>query len=316
MEDRKAYMKPVIHRMTRRAVWHDYRSPCKYMITISKEEGAPWFGRVRNIASPQDAYIELTDVGRVVAEEILATTTHHPEILILRQAVMPDHFHALIYVTARLRKELGDIVQALKGATTSRIRKALGSPTLVVFKKGFNDRIIKKQEQLETVDKYIRDNPRRLAVRRAFPEYFRRVNELTVCGVRVQAYGNFQLLENPFKEQVVVHRADTPEERERNRERWLYTAANRGVLVSPFISPAEKGIRAEAEALGGRFILITAEPFGERYKPAAHNFALCEAGNLLIISAPAKDLTRQQCLAMNRLAGQIARAVHPFGNNR
>ena len=51
------------------------------------------------------------------------------------------------------------------------------------------------------------------------------------------------LLDNPFKEQVVVHRADSPEVRESNRRRWLYTAANGGVLVSPFISPDERGIR-------------------------------------------------------------------------
>ena len=90
---------------------------------------------------------------------------------------------------------------------------------------------------------YIRLNPYRLAVRRAYPEYFSRVNSLVVGGRELQAYGNMLLLDNPFKEQVVVHRADSPEVRESNRRRWLYTAANGGVLVSPFISPDERGIR-------------------------------------------------------------------------
>lgn len=83
------------------------------------------------------------------------------------------------------------------------------------------------------------------------------MDALSIAGNTYRVYGNIQLLEHPFKEQVVVHRADSPEVRKQNRDLWLYTAANGGVLVSPFISPAEKGIRAAAEAAGGRIILIS-----------------------------------------------------------
>ena len=84
-------------------------------------------------------------------------------------------------------------------------------------------------------------------MRRERPEYFRRINELKIGEKTYQAYGNFQLLDCPFKEQVVVHRADSAEERERKLQEWLYTASNGGVLVSPFISKAEREVRNEAE---------------------------------------------------------------------
>lgn len=94
----------------------------------------------------------------------------------------------------------------------------------------------------------------------------------------------------------------------RNRRRWLHAGANGGVLVSPFISTSEKAVRAEAEAAGARFILITAEPFGERYKPAGHDFDLCAAGRMLIISINQPgDLSRATCLAMNELAGAVTK---------
>ena len=55
------------------------------------------------------------------------------------------------------------------------------------------------------------------------------------------------------------------------------------------------------------FILITNEPMGERYKPSGHDFDLCEAGRLLIISANLPGtLSRQTCLAMNALAENIS----------
>lgn len=145
-----------------------------------------------------------------------------------------------------------------------------------MFDEGFNDQILHSGRSLDVLFRYLRDNPRRLAVRQACPERFRRVNGMEVCGRNVQAYGNLFLLHHPFKEQVVIHRADSAEKRMRNRERWLYTASNGGVLVSPFISSDEKAVRAEAEAAGARIIIVTNEPMGPRWKPAAHDFALCE----------------------------------------
>lgn len=88
---------------------------------------------------------------------------------------------------------------------------------------------------------------------------------------------------------------------------WLYTAANGGVLISPFISPAEKAVRLEAEEVGGRFILIVNESIDARYKPSGHDFELCEAGRMLIVSANLPgDLSRQTCLSMNTLAENLA----------
>lgn len=179
-----------------------------------------------------------------------------------------------------------------------------------MFAKGFNDQILKKSRSLDTLYRYIRENPRRLAVRRTFPEYFRRTNSLRIGEEVYQAYGNFQLLENPFREQVVVHRSDSENTRRSRLEQWLYTAANGGVLVSPFISPDEKVVRHRAETIGGRFILIVPDWLGERYKPVGHDFDLCESGRMLILSArlysgSGDSLSRQNCLTMNALAATI-----------
>ncbi len=192
---------------------------------------------------------------------------------------MPDHIHILLFVEKRTEESLGRIIARFKVP----VDKAVGFSG--VFTKGFNDQILKPSRSLDVLFRYSRENPRRLAVRREHPEYFRRVNDLKIGARTYQAYGNFQLLDCPFKEQVVVHRADTEEIRRLNRERWLYTAANGGVLVSPFVSAAEKAILVKAEGMCGRFILITNEPMGERYKPSGRDFELCETGRMLIISA-------------------------------
>lgn len=301
-----AYWKETIHNQHRRAVWHNYYDRAVYMVTIGKHKGCPDFGSLK-YTDPKDAFISLSPYGTIVQNQIDTTPLHNPQLKILEQVIMPDHVHILIQVMEPISKHFGDIIQAIKSASTSGIRKLIGNRDMTVFEEGFHDRIVKNRAQLDTLYRYLRENPRRLAVRRAFPEYFRRVNRVRLAGGVYCAYGNFQLLDCPFKEQVVVHRADSEEVRATKREQWLYTASNNGVLVSPFISPAEKAIRVEADEAGGRFILITDRQMGERYKPSGRDFELCEAGRMLIVSAPSEgeNLSRAHCLRMNRLASAI-----------
>lgn len=289
-----------------RAFWHDYRAKCIYFITMKKAVGAPTFGKIAgNPGLPSGtarcAFISLSPLGRIVKNAIYNISRIEPRIRLFQYAVMPDHVHFLLSVEQTLDESLGLVIARLKVS----INNAAGQNG--VFQEGYNDQILRRDRNLHDIFNYIRDNPRRLAVRRAYPDFFRRKNALRIGDNTYQAYGNFQLLEHPFMEQVVVHRADSPETRKQNRDLWLYTAANGGVLVSPFISQAEKEIRAAVEEAGGRFILITNEPMGERYKPSGRDFELCEAGRLLIISAGiGGDLSRSACLAMNNMAKILA----------
>ncbi|MDE6378319.1 MAG: hypothetical protein K2K72_06205, partial [Duncaniella sp.] len=221
-------------------------------------------------------------------------------------ALMPDHLHLLLSVETRLDDILGRKLASFKVLVNQR------SGIEQVFEKGFNDQILTTNRDLNVLFTYLRENPHRLAVRRANPDFFTRVNRLSIGDKTYAAYGNLHLLANPFQEQVVIHRADSPEKKERDRLIRIHCAANGGVLVSPFISKGEKDTRTEAESLGGNTILITHEAFGERFKPSAHDFDLCCQGRLLIVSLdlPAGTyLSRELCLAMNSLAQTISSII-------
>lgn len=306
------YFKEIIHNNKRRAPWNDYHARQIYMVTVTKAPESPAFGRLMNVENPTDAYVELSSAGEVIRRELDVTPEITPEVRLIDYVIMPDHFHAIVFVTVRMEKTLGDVIRGIKSAATGKIRKGVHEPDLTVFEDSFHDRIITRSGQLDAVKLYVFQNPYRLAVRQMCPEYFRRVNGLTIDGKEVSAYGNMQLLDNPFKENVVVHRAETQEQREKNRMKWLYVAANGGVLVSPFISPAERKIREEAETLDGSIILLTSKPFGDRDKPMGRDFALCEKGRLLIIALPVEEkaLSRNTCLMLNSLAEVIARGEH------
>lgn len=294
-----------------RAPWHDYTQRCIYMVTLNKFPGVKDFGTLEGdfqiaVGQKGGSFVSESENGRAIKEVLRRFYIIEPNIRILQYSIMPDHVHILLFVEYPTQEELGRIVARFK----VEVNNKAGIERM--FAKGFNDQILKKSRSLDTLYRYIRENPRRLAVRRAFPEYFRRTNSLRIGKEVYQAYGNFQLLENPFREQVVVHRADSEERRRNNLEQWLYTASNGGVLVSPFISPAEKAVRDRADAIDGRFILIVPDRMDDRYKPVGHDFDLCESGRMLILSAGLNvgmgdSLTRRNCLAMNSLAAAICR---------
>lgn len=291
--------------MTCRARWHDYRSRCIYMLTLSKRQGVRNFGHIVGDSSLKAGTegacrIELSQTGKIVKNRIYNISTLEPAIRLLQYAVMPDHVHILLEVQRPMTEPLGLVIARMKAEIN-------GLSGETVFEEGFNDQILHPNRSLPVLFDYLRDNPRRLAVRRDKPEFFRRVNGLELGDCLCTAYGNLFLLRNPFKEQVIVHRADSPDELARKRELWLYTASNGGVLVSPFISPAEKTVRTEAESVGARTILITHDSMTERYKPSDRDFSLCESGRLLIVSTDeGGELSRRTCLRMNALATIIS----------
>ena len=213
-----------------RAPWHDYRAKCIYHITLLKSPETEPFGRLGgNCEIPPgnhgSSYLIASPTGRHIKEALRKLPEIHPSLRLFQYALMPDHLHMLLSVESTLDEILGRKLAIFK----VMVNRLAGAEH--VFLKGFNDQIIGPNRKLDDIFRYLRENPYRLAVRRAHPESFRRITTMEIGGLPYSAYGNLQLLDNPFKEQVVVHRADDRDTRARNRERWLHCAANGGVLI-------------------------------------------------------------------------------------
>ncbi len=290
----------------KRAYWHDYRTACRYLITLSKNPTIPPLSRIDGdwrlpVSTHGSSYTCWSPIGRIIADKLYNIREIHTALRVEQYVVMPDHIHFLLWVQTKLPEPLGRYIARFKNI----INKEAASVS--IFQEGFNDQIITNKRDLNSIYNYVRSNPYRLAVRLACPDFFTRRNRLLIGATPCQLYGNLNLLYNPFKEQVIVHRADNEDVYSSNRDRWLYTAGNGGVLVSPFISKREKDIRKEAELVGGRFILIANRPFGEREKPMGKDFALCAEGRMLIIAPQtAWDFSRSACLQMNELAALLS----------
>ena len=220
---------------------------------------------------------------------------------------MPDHIHLILFVTDRISMSLRNHIARFKASC----RLPEHSAYIPLFEKGFHDRILSRAGQLQAMRKYVADNPRRFIIKCSNPDLFRRYNRIQIEGRVFDAYGNIFLLRDFDKMAVAVHRADTDEKRAHDRDTWLRCADNGGVLISPFISKAEKDIREAAISLGGRIIHIRNEGFEKRFKPSGRDFDLCASGRLLLIAPWPEKLnrsivTRKEALEMNALASDLA----------
>ena len=192
-------------------------------------------------------------------------------------------------------------------------RGPLQAPTQAyrpLFAKGYNDLILRSYEELGTWLNYLHDNPRRLLMKRARPEWLRPFFGLQIGQHSFSGIGNRALLTAAKRKAVRVSRRLSDEEIAREVERYMEEARQGAVLVSPAISPGEKRVMRAAFDAGLPTIVIMENGFTPLSKPHGEQFYACGQGTLLMLSPwehhnDKRKLTAAQCTQMNLMALEL-----------
>ena len=159
---------------------------------------------------------------------------------------------------------------------------------------------------------YLADNPFRLAMKRARPEFLRVRLDVNICGSSCSAVGNMSLLSAPRKLRVRISRSIDPALLEREKESLLAAAREGAVLVSPAISPGEKAIMRAAFDEGLPLVTLLDNGLDPISKPSGERFRACAEGRLLLLSPfPHRNnhitISRTTCEMLNALAWDICK---------
>lgn len=261
------------------------------------------------------------------------------EIKLISYQLMPDHFHGILFVEEDMDIALGHVIHGFMVGCTKAYHKmielentpitqqipastfpaisrqplffnAAYSPNVALpplWEKGYHDRPLTRNGQLRNMIEYLKDNPRRLFVRKHLAQYFHVQRGVRVGEHVFSAVGNMLLLDNIFHA-VHVRRRFGEEERKRYMNDCILAARRGKVLVGAFISEYEKMVRDVAIKEGHGLIQLTHEAFSEYYKPSGDLFDACSRGQLLLLSPNAQPqafshrITREQCNQLNALA--------------
>jgi len=159
------------HRRSVRLAGYDYAQSGAYFVTICSHQRREVFGRVREEIAYQNEY------GQIVGECWMEIPQHFPHVELDEWIVMPNHLHGILLITtdalakgvrpqygASKRGSLATIINRFKGAVTRRVtalRQEQDRAPVIVWQKGFHDRVIRDARELEIKRRYIIENPQR-----------------------------------------------------------------------------------------------------------------------------------------------------------
>jgi REP element-mobilizing transposase RayT len=156
----------------------NYAGPATYFVTICSNERRQCFGKV------DQRKMHPSKWGIVAEHEWGVSLARRPFILAHAFIVMPHHVHGLIsFDPTELSSadrdaiaqglppgSLGALLNRYKGAVTTIIRRFINQPLFDVWQGNYHDRIVRDQQEFDTVLEYIRDNPARWEQDRFHPD--------------------------------------------------------------------------------------------------------------------------------------------------
>lgn len=143
----------------------DYSSAGAYFVTINTQGRFPWFGKIR------EGIMDLSVMGHIAQECWQAIPAHQPHVSLDAYVIMPDHMHGIVIIGTVTHRHgpsrfgplrhgsLASIVHGYKSACTKRIRD-MGHPAFA-WQPRYHDRIVRDDDALRRIRRYIIDNPRR-----------------------------------------------------------------------------------------------------------------------------------------------------------
>ena len=314
-----------------------------YHITLTIPSREPLLGSLLIPNNdPKQAIVERTELGDALVDCLLSIPRYHPNVEILHFCLMPDHLHAVIYVTREMSEGIASVVRGFWQAAKKLGRASSFAPNAIrenyqeggnILRKQLGDtayyqlppiftempfiRPMGQRRQLPTTIRYIDMNPQRLATKKLMPGFFRVQEGIEIAGCTYRGVGNIALLQAERYAPVHVRRTMVEEAEHgdntllRDYMNGCVLAARKGtVMVSPFISQQEKAVMDVLIKEKYPFIYIADNGFREYYKPSDGLFDAVAEGRVLILSpweydAGKKHVTRAECVEMNRMAEDI-----------
>lgn len=171
----------------------DYTQPGAYFITICTADRECLFGEVVN------GHMKLNPLGNIARHCWLAITDHFPHTALDEFVIMPNHVHGIIWIVEKpnktvgathasplhphasplrtkpepprgpKRQSIGAIVGSYKSAVTKQINEIRRTPGTTIWQRNFYDHIIRNEQSLYRIRKYILENPLRWHIDRENP---------------------------------------------------------------------------------------------------------------------------------------------------
>lgn len=296
---------------------YDYSRGASLFISLSTSPRRRLFGAVNN------AEMLLSPFGREVLESIDFHFGHSPRLRLYGHAVLPDHLHLRLYLSAGLKNSeaiafLNQTVGRFKSYTTHLYQTKYGGQG-ALWQEGYHDWLCVSREMIDSVERYIAYNALKWWLRHGAGRALMALHEpLESPRLGRDEYwrgvGAIELLNSPrTMVSLRVSRRCTPNDIALLVKRVL-AKADELVIISGFISPGERAVLAALlEKPEAALIKVSPEALPHDYAPPVTLMPAIASGRLAIIARgnSPEELSRAACLDLNARIIEIAdRAVY------
>jgi putative transposase len=160
------------HRRSIRLKQHDYSTPGAYFVTVCTNERICVFGQVTN------EEVQLNDFGVLAEKTWEGLPARFSAVSLDSFVIMPNHLHGIVIMRSTQNRRrnsgainraptLGKVVRAYKAVSARMLRHA-GCANFA-WQRNYYEHIIRSDESLERIRRYILDNPTRWMIDRENP---------------------------------------------------------------------------------------------------------------------------------------------------
>ena len=154
----------------------------------------------------------------------------------------------------------------------------------------YHERILHAPGQLHRMINYVKDNPRRLWLKKNNPDLFRLHRHTEMCGLSFTSLGNHFLLDWHDNQTVEMPRNATVEQVQKRLQLAMAAAQNGAVTYTAAISKGEQLIARTLRKQGYPLVVLLSDGFPKEgspherfYKPGGIYFEACSRGQLLLL---------------------------------
>ena len=152
---------------------YDYSLPGAYFVTVNVAGNRCLLSNVRVGRGLAPAEVRLTELGRIVEEELLTLPRRYPGVTVERYVVMPNHIHVLFEFEAAgasprptertPRPTLMQVVGTLKSLSARRCNREVGTMGTPFWQASFYESILQSERAYLDALNYIDTNPAKWA---------------------------------------------------------------------------------------------------------------------------------------------------------
>ena len=153
---------------------YDYSQPGAYFVTICTQ------GRMCLLGDISGGEVQVTAVGGIVKHSWYDLPSHYRNIELDEFVVMPNHVHGIVIITDHVASTVGagfkpaptppqrrhalpEIVRGFKTFSSRRINLMRSTPGHQFWQRNYYEHIIRSENELDQVRRYIQENPAKWA---------------------------------------------------------------------------------------------------------------------------------------------------------